>query len=71
MKYLVDAALCCGHGMCFKVSPDAFGSDADGFNKDAGNVVEVGDELEVAVERGASACPEQAIVLIGNDTDLE
>ena len=63
MKYVVDEALCAGHGLCFGLSPEVFGADEEGFNKDIGRTVEVPPHLEEAARRGARSCPESAIQL--------
>ncbi len=62
MKYIVDSALCCGHGQCHAVAPEVYSLDEDGYNAAAGSTVEVPPSLEDAAERGAAACPESAIV---------
>lgn len=64
MKYLVDEALCAGHGQCAAVAPDVYELDGDGFNATVGKAVAVQPSQEDAARSGASACPEQAIRLI-------
>lgn len=61
MKYIVDAALCSGHGQCYAVAPEVYTSDDDGFNSNVGRTVEVPDGLKHTASYGAGACPEQAI----------
>lgn len=64
MKFSVDAALCSGHGQCYATSPQVFGADDDGFNRDSGRTVDVPPELEQAARDGAGVCPEQAIAIL-------
>lgn len=61
MKFVVDAALCCGHGQCYAVAPDVYEPDDDGLNTAAGTTAEVPAGQEEAARAGASACPESAI----------
>lgn len=64
MRYLVDEALCSGHGRCVAAAGSIFGLNDDGYNRDTGRTVEVPAELEAAARTGATACPEQAIRLL-------
>ena len=64
MKYVVDAALCCGRGRCYQVAPDVYRAGKNGLNADAGKTVDVPAELEQAARDGAQACPECAILLM-------
>jgi hypothetical protein len=34
VRYLVDQALCCGHGQCAALAPEVYSLDDDGFNKE-------------------------------------
>ncbi len=58
-KVSVDADLCVGHGRCYALGPDVFGTD------DFGHCVileaEVEGGLEAQARLGAENCPEQAI----------
>ena len=63
MKYVVDEALCAGHGLCYSLSPEVFGADDEGFNKNLGRETEIPPELQEAARRGARSCPEAAIRL--------
>lgn len=63
MKYVVDEALCAGHGLCYSLAPEVYGADEDGFNENLGREIDVSPELEDAARRGARACPEAAIRL--------
>lgn len=64
MRYVVDAALCCGHGRCAELAPSVFLLDADGFNLSAGHEVEVPAGQEDAAARGAASCPDGAIQVL-------
>lgn len=64
MKYVVDAALCSGHGLCYSLEPEVFRSDEDGMNADAGGTVDVPEHMHHLVRRGADSCPESAIVVV-------
>lgn len=62
MRYLVDEALCCGHGRCAVVAPAVFALDEDeGVNAVLGTFVDVPPEQEAAAKAGANACPDAAI----------
>ncbi|GAA1651518.1 ferredoxin [Georgenia ruanii] len=65
MQVHVSSELCSGHGRCYTVSPDAFESDDAGFCAQAGSPYTVRPELEESVRRGAEACPEGAIKILG------
>ncbi|MCW2583410.1 MAG: ferredoxin [Klenkia sp.] len=65
MRYLVDEALCGGHGMCVAAASTVYALDEDGYNRDTGRTVEVPPGLEGPARTGAAACPEQAIRLLG------
>jgi ferredoxin len=61
-RVAIDAERCTGHGRCFTLSPDVFGSDEQGYS------VVLVDELADAalLEEGRVAvdsCPEEAIRL--------
>lgn len=64
MKYLVDPALCAGHGMCVVVAEDVYTLDDAGFNAAVGIETEVPPGSEDAAVAGANACPEQAIRIL-------
>jgi ferredoxin len=61
MKVRVDADLCVGHGRCYVLGPDVFGTD------DFGHCVileaDVAGEHEAQARLGAENCPEQAITI--------
>ncbi|HZZ50130.1 MAG TPA: ferredoxin [Pseudonocardia sp.] len=64
MKYLVDEALCSGHGLCAAVAPDVYSLDDEGFNAQAGRTCEVPAGLEAAAREGAESCPDVALVIV-------
>ena len=64
MKYLVDAALCSGHGLCALTSGDVYDIDDEGYNRDSGNTVYVAEGREASAQRGAESCPDQAIRIL-------
>jgi ferredoxin len=64
MRYLVDPALCSGHGACAGVADEVYSLDDAGFNAICGREVEVPVELEKAAVEGADACPDQAIRIL-------
>lgn len=64
MKYVVDSALCCGHGQCYALAPDVYEAADDGYNAEAGKTVDVPAEHEEAAREGATACPESAILVL-------
>ena len=57
----VDADLCVGHGRCYVLAPDVFGTD------EFGHCVvleeQVADALAADARVGADNCPEQAITI--------
>lgn len=64
MRFVVDAALCCGHGQCYAVAPEVYAPDDDGLNAAAGTVADVPAGQEEAARTGKLACPESAIQLV-------
>jgi ferredoxin len=63
VRYLVDQALCCGHGQCAALAPEVYSLDDDGYNKEVGQLADVEPSLEEAARTGAMACPDAAIRL--------
>lgn len=61
MRYVVDAALCCGHGQCYGASPEVYEANDEGENAAIGKSVDVAPGHEAAARRGATRCPESAI----------
>jgi ferredoxin len=61
MKVRVDADLCVGHGRCYALAPDVFGTD------DYGHAVVLVETVEGALAGqariGVENCPERAITL--------
>jgi ferredoxin len=57
----VDADLCVGHGRCYVLAPDVFGTDEFGHSI----VLEeqIGEGLRAQAQIGADNCPEQAITI--------
>lgn len=64
MRYVVDTALCCGHGQCAAAAPGVFALDDEGFNADVGRTVDVPVGSEAEARTGALACPESAITTL-------
>lgn len=64
MKYVVDLALCAGHGQCAAVAPDVHTLDEDGFHESAGEIIDVPTNQEQDAVTGARACPESAITIL-------
>lgn len=64
MRYVVDPALCCGHGRCAELAPSVFLLDDDGFNRSLGAEADVPAGQEDAAARGAASCPDGAIQIL-------
>lgn len=64
MRYLVDPALCSGHGACAAVADNVYKLDDSGFNAIVATEVEVPPGLEDAAQEGADACPDAAIRIL-------
>jgi ferredoxin len=52
---------CAGHGRCYVLAPQIFRDNEDGYNADAGSVIDVDDSLREAADIAALNCPERAI----------
>lgn len=63
MKYLVDTALCAGHGLCASEG-DVYELDDEGYNAHTGQPVEVPAGQEDEARRGVAVCPESAIQVL-------
>jgi ferredoxin len=63
VRYLVDQALCCGHGQCAALAPEVYRLDDDGYNEEVGHLDDIEPGLEEAARAGAMACPDAAIRL--------
>lgn len=61
MRYLVDEALCCGHGQCALFAPEVYSLDDDGINSQVGQFVDVDSAHEESARVGAMSCPDAAI----------
>ena len=61
MQVSVDADLCTGHGRCYALAPDVFGTDDYGHCVILIESVE-GEQVDQA-RLGAENCPERAITL--------
>jgi len=61
VKVRVDVDLCVGHGRCYVLAPDVFGTD------DFGHSVVLEEQIDEALrgqaQLGADNCPEQAITI--------
>lgn len=57
----VDPDLCVGHGRCYVLAPDVFGTDE--FGHCVVLEAQVGDQLAGDARIGADNCPEQAITI--------
>jgi ferredoxin len=58
----LDRDRCTGHGRCYTLAPEVFGSDDDGY----GEVLVDGDvptALEATARTAANNCPERAITV--------
>jgi ferredoxin len=65
VRIQVDGNVCMGHAMCNALAPEVYEVDDTGFNR-MGDF-EVGADARPAAARGAQACPERAITLLGED----
>ena len=65
MRIRVDADLCSGHARCEAAAPQHFTLDDEGYNTTPEH--ELAPEELRGASRGALACPEQAISLLGAD----
>jgi ferredoxin len=61
VRFVVDPALCCGHGQCAAVAPGVYSLDDEGYNTILGTEAEVPQGLEADALRGAGSCPDGAI----------
>jgi ferredoxin len=57
----VDGDACCGHGRCYDLAPQLFDADDQGHSVVQHDIID--DELLVAADRAAAACPERAITV--------
>jgi ferredoxin len=64
VRVIVDSGSCMGHGRCYRIAPDLFDYDDEGYPTIRGELVDVPAHLEAAVDEAAGTCPEEAISLI-------
>jgi ferredoxin len=64
MRAVVDTNLCVGHARCEAVAPQVYQTSAEDGNLHAMDG-EIPPELEQLALRGARACPERAIAVLG------
>ena len=55
----IDRDRCTGHGRCYSLEPALFEPDSEGYSVAVVHALSPGQE--VAAERAAASCPEQAI----------
>jgi ferredoxin len=63
MRIIIEKARCVGHARCAHVAADLYSLDDDGYIATEG--FEVSEEQEAIARRGARACPERIIRVIG------
>jgi ferredoxin len=68
MKVAIDAERCSGQGRCYIVASEVYGSDADGFNRDRGQTIDVPEGCEQAALLGVHTCPEKAIDVLEKES---
>ena len=64
MKLSVDHDLCTGHGRCYTLAPEVFGSDDSGYAELLSPDGAVPPALEAKARQAALNCPERAITTI-------
>jgi ferredoxin len=67
MRLVLDENRCQGHGRCYSLFPDLFGSDFEGRGVVRAAVAEAAD-IDVA-QRAIEACPERALELATNELE--
>jgi ferredoxin len=65
VRIRVDTDLCSGHARCEATAPQVFTLDDEGYNATEDH--DLGPDEVRGASRGALACPEQAISLLGDD----
>ena len=63
MKVVVDAEVCTGHGRCYVLAPDVFGTDDYGHCVVLHDDVDDGSDLAAQARIGVENCPERAITV--------
>lgn len=66
MRIRVDRSRCEGHAVCNSQAPEVYELDDLGYNAIDGEI-EVDDALAESARRGARACPERAITIVGRE----
>jgi ferredoxin len=61
-RVVVDEAACTGHGRCYDLVPEVFGSDDYGHSVVL--VPDVEGDLLAGARRAVASCPEQAISIV-------
>jgi ferredoxin len=64
VKVLVDGASCMGHGRCYRIAPDVFTYDDEGYPTIRDELFDVPADRSAAADEAAGTCPEEAITLI-------
>ena len=64
MRLAVSEKLCSGHGRCYSVAPEVYGSDDEGFCAQKGTEFDVPAGLESQGRLGVDTCPEGAITIV-------
>jgi ferredoxin len=64
VKYVVDEAMCSGHGLCAAIAPEVYTVDDEGFNAEIGLTLDVPAGQEQAARMGARSCPDAALAII-------
>jgi ferredoxin len=64
MKVKVDGSICSGHGRCYRLAPEVYSPDAEGYNAARDSVLEIAPGLEAQAQIGITNCPEAAITLV-------
>jgi ferredoxin len=65
MELRLDRDRCQGHGRCYVLAPDVFGSDDDGFGYVLADALSA--DFESQARAALMNCPEDAITLIERD----
>lgn len=64
MRVIVHDDRCTGHGRCYSLSPQIFGSDDQGFVVPRGEPTAIDGGHEQAARLAVASCPEAAIDLL-------
>jgi ferredoxin len=64
VRVIVDDDRCTGHGRCYSLSPQLFGSDDQGFVVPRGERIEIDVDHEQDARLAVASCPEAAIDLL-------